>query len=88
MFPLFSLINNGLFFLTGIAIKAGSALAGLLLELNQDQIVRIAVFVVILIVVWFVLKTVLRVTLRLFAFGCGAILVLGLVLVLLRLFTQ
>ena len=57
-----------------------------LFALNVDQIVRIGVFIVILIVVWLVLKTLLRITLRLFTFGCGAILILGLILVLIRYF--
>ncbi len=59
-----------------------------LIELTTDQVVRIAVFVAILLIVWVALKALLRITLRFFAFGCGAILVLGIVLVLMRIFSR
>ena len=59
-----------------------------LIELTTDTVIRIAVFVVILLLVWVVLKAILRITLRFFAFGCGAILVLGIILVLMRIFSQ
>jgi hypothetical protein len=62
--------------------------ANRLIDLPTDQVVRIAVFVVVLFVIWVVMKAILRLTLRFFAFGCGAILVLGVVLVLMRIFTQ
>ncbi len=76
------------FFIINMAQKAGLAFSSRLIELNVDQIVRIAVFVAILLVVWVVMRAILRFTLRFFAFGCGAILVLGVVLVLMRILSQ
>ncbi len=61
---------------------------GQLLQIDVDQIVRIAVFVVILLVVWAIMRVILRFTIRLFTFGCGAILILGVVLIFMRLFSQ
>jgi hypothetical protein len=61
---------------------------GSFFQIDANQLIRIAVFVVILLVVWAVMRMILRFTLRLFTFGCGAILVFGLVLILMRLFTQ
>ncbi len=54
-----------------------------LLALPSDQLTRIVVFVVALLVIWVVLRTIMRVTMRIFTLGCGAILVLGLILVFL-----
>ncbi len=55
----------------------------LLLALPSDQTTRIVIFVVALLVIWVVLRTIMRVTMRIFTLGCGAILVLGLILVFL-----
>ena len=63
-------------------------IAGLPLQVSTDQILRIAVFIVILIVVWVVMRIILRITFRLFTFGCAAIVILGLVLVLMRFFQR
>ncbi len=57
-------------------------------QVTTDQIVRIAIFIVILLVVWAVMRAVMRITFRLFTFGCAAIVVLGLVLLLMRLFQR
>ncbi len=62
--------------------------AGQPFQINTDQIVRIAVFIAILLVVWALIRFVLRITFRIFTFGCAAIVILGLVLVLMRLFQQ
>jgi hypothetical protein len=59
-----------------------------LLPISTENIVRIAVYVVILLVVWMVIRTIMRVTFRLFAFGCGAILVLGFILIAMRYFQR
>ncbi len=55
-----------------------------LLAINSSQLSNIAIYVVILVVIWFVLRLVLRIAHRIFVFGCGAILVLGLILVLIK----
>ncbi len=55
-----------------------------LLAVNMDQIFQIALFVIGLIIVWSILSAILRTAFRLFSFGCGAILVLGVVLLILR----
>jgi len=52
----------------------------------SDQLVRIAIFVVILALVWIILRTVLRLAMRVFSFGCTAIVILGLVLLAIRYF--
>ncbi|RPI25807.1 MAG: hypothetical protein EHM70_19670 [Chloroflexota bacterium] len=57
-----------------------------LLAVTTDQIIQIAVVILILVIAWAVLKTVLRLTLKIFSLGCGAILVLGMILVVLRMF--
>ncbi len=55
-----------------------------LLSINSNQLSNIAIYVVILVVIWLVLRLVLRIAHRIFVFGCGAILVLGLILVLMK----
>jgi hypothetical protein len=79
---------GGLALIMSAVYEAGLSYSSLLLELTRDQIIRIAVFVVVLLILWVVMRMILRLTLRLFAFGCGAIVVLGLVLVLMRVFSQ
>jgi hypothetical protein len=63
-------------------------LAEMPFQVTTDQIVRIAFFVVILIVVWIVLRMLLRITFRFFSFGCAAIVILGLVLLFIRFFQR
>lgn len=55
-----------------------------ILGLSSTQLVQIAIFILILAVVWVVLRTILRMTMRFFTFGCGSILVLGLILIVLQ----
>ncbi len=57
-----------------------------LLPITTESIVRIAVYVAILLVIWVVIRTILRITFRIFAFGCGAIIVLGFILIAMRYF--
>jgi hypothetical protein len=52
---------------------------------DTDLLIRIGVFTLILIGAWVILKTFLRLASRLFFFGCGAILVLGVLLFILSL---
>ncbi len=51
---------------------------------DSSQLVQIGVIVLILVVAWIVLRTVLRLTIRIFSLGCGAILVLAVILYILR----
>ena len=55
-----------------------------LFEIFPEQLRQIAIYVVILMVAWFVLRMFLRMTMRLFAFGCGAIIILGLILIFMQ----
>lgn len=54
------------------------------LALPSSQIIQIAVYVGILLVIWIVLRTILRLAMRVFTLGCGAILILGFILLALR----
>ena len=55
-----------------------------LLAVTPDQIQQIGIYIVILLVAWFVLRLIVRMTMRLFAFGCGAIIIFGLLLVFMQ----
>lgn len=55
-----------------------------LLAVTPDQLQQIGIYIVILLVAWFFLRLLIRMTMRLFAFGCGAIIILGLVLVFMQ----
>jgi hypothetical protein len=55
-----------------------------LLAITPDQIQQIGIYIVILLVAWFVLRLIVRMTMRLFAFGCGAIIIFGLILVFMQ----
>jgi hypothetical protein len=55
-----------------------------ILAVTLEQLQQIAIYIVILLVAWFVLRLILRITTRLFMFGCGAIIFLGLALVFLQ----
>ena len=55
-----------------------------LTAINTSQITNIAVYVVILVIIWLALRFVLHIAHRIFVFGCGAILFLGLILVLMK----
>jgi hypothetical protein len=49
-----------------------------------NNLVQIGVFIVILLVVWAIFKALFRVAMRLFLFGLGAILVLGVIFAIMR----
>ncbi len=54
------------------------------LAVPSSQVVQIAIYIVILLVAWIVLRTVLRLAMRVFTLGCGAILILGFILLALK----
>ena len=57
----------------------------LLLALQaSDQLVQIAVFIIILVIIWFALRFVLNLARRIFMLGCGIIVLLGVMLLILR----
>jgi hypothetical protein len=60
----------------------------ILTNISSEQIVRIGTYVVVLLLIWGAMRFVLRITKRVFQFGCLAILMLGLALFLLQLFTN
>jgi hypothetical protein len=49
-----------------------------------DQVVQIVLFVAALIVIWIVLRFVLRLAVRVFSIGCGLLLALGVLLLVLK----
>ena len=53
--------------------------------METDTLIKIGVFTLLLIGAWVILKTILRLATRFFVFGCGAILVLGILLFILGL---
>jgi hypothetical protein len=56
-----------------------------LAAITTDQLTNIAIYTIILVLIWLALRFVLRIAHRIFVFGCGAILILGLLLVLMKL---
>jgi hypothetical protein len=58
------------------------------LEITLDLLIKIGLFVIVLAAAWAVLKFIFKLAWRVFLFGCGAILVLGLGLLLLRFVSQ
>jgi hypothetical protein len=57
-----------------------------ILGFSMDDIIRIGIYVGILLVIWTVFRTVFRLTMRVFQFGCLAIVLLGVGLFLLNMF--
>ena len=55
-----------------------------ILAVTTEQLQQIAVYVGILLVAWFVLRLILRITTRLFMFGCGAIIFFALALIFMQ----
>ncbi len=55
-----------------------------LAAITPSQLTNIVVYTMVLVVVWLALRFVLRIAHRIFVFGCGAILILGLILVLMK----
>ncbi len=52
----------------------------------SDQMVQISIALVVLGAAWLVLRTVLRLTIRIFTIGCSLIVLFGLMVVVYRLF--
>ena len=52
--------------------------------LPGNQVVQIVLFVAALIVIWIVLRFVLRLATRIFSIGCGLLLALGVLLLILK----
>ena len=52
----------------------------------SDQMVQISIALVVLGAAWLVLRTVLRLTIRIFTIGCSLIVLFGLMAVVYRLF--
>jgi uncharacterized membrane protein YwaF len=57
------------------------------MEITADQLTQITFFVLALLAVWLVLRLVLKITRRVFQFGCLAIVLLGLFLFLIQVFS-
>jgi hypothetical protein len=55
-----------------------------ILAVTFEQLQQIAIYVGVLLVAWFILRLILRITTRLFMFGCGAIIFLGLALIFMQ----
>ena len=52
--------------------------------LNNNPLVQAAAFLVALFVVWILLRIFLRIAMRILAFGCGLILALGVLILIIR----
>jgi hypothetical protein len=52
----------------------------------SDSLVQIAVFVIILGIIWIALRFFLRLARRIFSLGCGIIVLIGVLLLILRYF--
>jgi uncharacterized membrane protein YwaF len=57
------------------------------MDITSDQITQIFYFVIALLAVWLVLRLVLKITRRIFQFGCLAIVLLGVFLILIQAFS-
>jgi hypothetical protein len=55
-----------------------------IMDITADQITQIAFFVLALLAVWLVLRLVLKITMRVFQFGCLAIVLFGLFLIVIQ----
>lgn len=54
--------------------------------MDADQLIQIGLIILALVVVWVIVRAVLRLTMRVFACGCSLILAVAVILVLLRVF--
>jgi hypothetical protein len=54
------------------------------MEITAEQITQIAFFVIALLAVWLVLRLVLKITRRVFQFGCLAIVLFGVFLMVIQ----
>ncbi len=55
-----------------------------LLPFSGNELLQNGLIILALIIAWIVLRTVLRLTFKIFTFGCSAILILGLAFFVLR----
>ena len=58
-----------------------------LTAITSNQLTQIGIYMLILVLIWLAMRFLLRIAHRIFIFGCGAILVLGLLLVLMKYLT-
>jgi hypothetical protein len=58
-----------------------------LTAITSNQLTQIGIYMLILVLIWLAMRFLLRIAQRIFIFGCGAILVLGLLLVLMKYLT-
>lgn len=49
-----------------------------------EQLIRIAIYITILGIIWLLMRTAFRVTMKVFQFGCLSILVLGAILIVMN----
>lgn len=56
----------------------------LLTLFNSNPLAQVATFLVALFVVWIALRIILRIAMRIFAFGCGLVLALGVLILIIR----
>ncbi len=55
---------------------------------SGNNLIQVGIIILIVVILWVILRTVLRLTFRIFSFGCGAIIILGLVLFGIRYFAH
>lgn len=51
---------------------------------NSNPLAQVAAFLAALFVVWIVLRIILRIAMRIVAFGCGLVLALGVLILIIR----
>lgn len=56
------------------------------MPISMDQITQIGIYVVVLLIIWGIMRFILRITQKVFQFGCLAIVLLGAALILLQMF--
>jgi hypothetical protein len=58
-----------------------------LAAITSNELTQIGIYTLILVLIWLAMRFLLRIAKRIFIFGCGAILVLGLLLILMKFLT-
>jgi hypothetical protein len=58
-----------------------------LAAITSNQLTQIGIYTLILVLIWLAMRFLFRIAKRIFIFGCGAILVLGLLLILMKFLT-
>jgi hypothetical protein len=56
------------------------------LPISYDQIIQIGLYILVLMLIWGAMRFILRITRKIFQFGCLAIILLGAGLILLQMF--